>query len=133
MKEENKVRKYRLKFYGDERREFPTEFNMKITQDEAEKITKKLSRHFKFTAPEINFRYNREDCGLAKLGGWIMNLPKSPNLGIMIHELAHFHNYEKYKNSNHSKKLMKTIRRFVNYCRKKNYWRNEDRLMGDIK
>ena len=113
---------YRLKFYEQERELFPTEFNLKITQQEAHKITKKLARHFKFTAPELNFRYNA-DYGLAKLGGWVMNLPKQPDLGLLIHELAHFYNYEKGLNYHHNKKLMKTIQRLIHYCRKRNYWR----------
>ena len=114
---------WKVKFYADEREEFPNEFGMKITQDEALKIIKKLSRHFKFRCPGVVFKYSDGDRGLAKLGGWIMNLPKSPNLGITLHELAHFHNQEKYKNSNHNKKLMRTLRRFMKYCRNKNYWR----------
>ncbi len=115
---------YRLKFYEKEREEFPTEFNMRITQKDAEKINKKISRHFKFKAPTIMFRYNT-DHGLAKYGGWIMNLPKSPNLGLLLHELAHFNNYEKTGKGNHTKKLMRTIRRFIKYCQKKNYWIKE--------
>lgn len=123
---------WKLKFYGKERERFPEEFKMGITQAESVKIAKKLCRHFKFRYPEIIFKYNREDQGLAKLGGWTMNISKSPTLGILVHELAHFHNQEKYGNSNHNKKLMKTIKRFILYCRKKNYWRqNNDHLMGD--
>jgi len=122
---------YRLKFYEKERQEFPDEFDMKISQSEATKITKKLARHFKFTAPSILFKYNSEDQGLAKLSGWVMNLSKSPNLLLLLHELAHFHNYEKKLNYNHNKKLMRTIRRFVRYCRKKNYWRKNNRKLGN--
>ena len=114
---------WKLKFYGEERDRYPDEFRVKITQGESVKISRKLSRHFKFRCPEINFRYNDEDHGLAKLGGWTMNLSKDPTLGILLHELAHFYNYEKYRNSNHNKKLMRTIGRFVKYCRSKSYWR----------
>jgi len=102
---------------------------MRMTQTDTEKISKKIARHFKFTLPGLNFRYNT-DHGLAKLGGWGMNLPKVPTLGLLLHELAHFHNYEKKINYNHNKKLMRTIRRFVKYCQKKNYWNKTIHYIG---
>jgi len=115
-----------LKFYGVERERFTDEFAMYVSQGDVLRITRKLSRHFKFRCPVVNFRYNDDDHGLAKAGGWAVNLSKSPTLGLLLHELAHLHNYEKYSgNWGHNKKLMRTISRFAKYCRKKNYWKKD--------
>jgi len=111
-----------LKFYVKERKLFHKEFyDITLTKHETLKITKKICRHFKFRQPALVFKYNT-DRGLAKLNSGVINLPKSPNLGILLHELAHIYNYEKLENFHHNKKLMKTLNKFVNYCRKKNYW-----------
>ncbi len=108
---------YKLKFYENERKEYPEIFNMDITQSDAYKITKKITRHYKFKMPTIKFRYNTQH-GLAKYDSWIMNLPKQPTLGLLLHELAHFHNEEKKGNGYHNKKLMTVIRRFIKYCKR---------------
>ena len=113
-----------LKFYKEERKLYHKEFyDIILTKDEVFKIVKKLSRHFKIKQPTTSLKYSM-DRGLAKLNTNHINLSKTPSLGLLIHELAHIHNYQKNINWFHNKKLMKTIKRMMKYCMKKNYWRD---------
>ena len=82
-------------------------------------IARKLCRHFKFREPEIKF-YGTRDSG-SMIGHWI-RVSKTPSLYVLIHELAHVYNGEKFYNDRHTKKLMSTIMRFTKYCMKKNFW-----------
>ena len=82
-------------------------------------IARKLCRHFKFREPEIKF-YGTRDSG-SMIGYWI-RVSHHPSLYVLIHELAHVFNMEKYHDTRHCKKLMSTIKRFTKYCIKKNFW-----------
>jgi hypothetical protein len=114
---------YKLKFYEKERELFPTEFNLKISQHDVIKIGRKLSRHFKFTEPDFYFR-GSVDSGTAMLSSTprLIRLGMDPSWGMFLHELSHVYNKEKYNNSHHNKRLMKTLKRFILYCQKKDFW-----------
>ena len=90
-----------------------------LNKNETLVIARKLCRHFKFREPEIKF-YGTRDSG-SMIGHWI-RVSNQPSLYVLIHEMAHVFNAEKYQNRNHTKKLMSTIKRFTKYCMKKNFW-----------
>jgi len=108
-----------LKYYAKERERFKTESELRFTDSDSLKITKKLARHFKFSLSEVRFWGYRS--GLARSLTRI-RLSHSPSLLLIAHELAHIFNKQKYGNWRHSKKLTKTVSRFLHYCAKMSYW-----------
>lgn len=115
----------RIKYYGNEHKmlkEIGFNNNKQIENDDALKIIKKITRHFKFSVSSIRFYggivNNR---GMAYPNGCI-RLQNQPKIGTILHELAHVYNLNKYHNWRHSKKLMRTVKRFAKYTLKKNYW-----------
>ena len=116
----------RIKYYDRENDQLDLMgFNRKLKLDEktAISITRKLSRHFKFTEPEIYF-YGSKDSGYASQHENRIKVAHEPTLGTLIHELAHRYTIEKHLVSEkfHTKKLMQTTKRFAKYIMKKNYW-----------
>lgn len=109
-----------LKYYEKERERFKTESELRFTDSDSLKITKKLARHFKFRVSEIRFWGNRGK-GQARNISQI-RLSHSPSLLLIAHELGHLFNKQKLGNWRHSKRLTKTVSRFLVYCRKKAYW-----------
>lgn len=110
-----------LNFYREEHKEFETEFNFKVSNKHAKKIIRKLSLHFEFKVNSIRFYGNRQS-GLAY--PYSIRVSNNPNILLICHECAHLHNKQKTGDWRHSKKLMKTIKKFVHYSRKKGYWLN---------
>lgn len=113
---------FRLTFYANERKLFPTEFSMKVEDRTAEKIVSKIARHFKFKIFRIGFRGNK---GSGHAWYDEITLSHNPSIAVICHELAHSHNKQKYGNMYHNKKLLRTMTRFIEYCRKMNYWKVE--------
>jgi len=111
-----------IKFYDKEREEFPLEAELTVSDKDCVKICKKIARHFKFHLGEIRFygRNGYHNCEAYDDGS--IRFVHNPSILHICHELAHIHNLQKYGNWRHNKKLLRTIKRFVNYCRKKNYW-----------
>jgi len=110
-----------LKFYQKENDAFKTEYNIHLEDKQAIKIAKKISRHFKFTVNEIKI-YGKKSHGYAWFRLNKIKIPHNTSLSLLIHELAHLYEYQKHNNERHNKQLMKTIQKFIKYCRKKNYW-----------
>lgn len=115
----------RLKFYVKERELFPYEHRLIVdSQHHVKLIVGKLCRHYNISVPDVIFTgrtwamYFKAE-GLKKA---IIRFPKKINILMICHEVAHHYNLIKKGNYNHSKKLMTTIKRFINYCRKKDYW-----------
>jgi hypothetical protein len=112
-----------LKFYGKEAEMIHSlgvnTRRIVLDKNEALVVARKLCRHFKFREPEIKF-YGSRDSG-TMIGYWI-RVSQQPSLYVLIHELAHVYNMEKYRNRGHTKKLMSTIKRFTKYCIKKEFW-----------
>lgn len=107
---------------------FGTEAYIKYNDSEALKITNKLARHFKISLGEMRFYGNGGGCAYYTRSS--IRLPHNPSLLLIIEELAHLYNVQKYRNGHHTKKLMKTIGKMVKYAKKKNYWKEEG---SDIK
>ena len=105
-----------LKFYRKERELFP-EFDLKVSDEDAVVIVRKLLRHFgrkgRYSKVKVRF-YGNRDSGE---NGWFgIRLSHKPSIGLICHEVAHeFHR-------KHDRKLMRLIGRFIHYCEKKSYW-----------
>lgn len=117
-----------LLYYQQEREQFPEEHSRHLKDAEAEIIFKKLCRHFKLGNAKLIFD-NRGNHGGYNWGkGWHIQINHSPNLLDFLHEMAHiFHCRYRRKQGEHyhNKKFNRVVKRFVNYCRKKNYWQEE--------
>lgn len=113
-----------LKFYEKERQQYPEAFTHKVSDEGAKIIVKKLKRHFKIIRLYGLRFYGNSGSGSAYPNGYI-RLSHNPSVGMICHEVAHLFNKRKYGNWNHNKKLMRTIKRMVNYCKRKNYWQEE--------
>lgn len=103
-----------LKFYQVEESYNKDLYAMKISAHQAQLLANKLSRHFKFR--RITVSANGRTRGLAYSYG--IQIPKVTSVGLVIHECAHVHNYAKYGNFKHNKKLHTTIKRFSSYFHK---------------
>lgn len=108
-----------LKYYEKMWKKFRTEYDYHISDKEAIKVCKKLARHFKIPLKDVRF-YGKHR-GMAYTN-YKIRIPHKPSIGIICHELAHLFNYQKYHNWYHNKRLLRTEKKFVNYCRKKQYW-----------
>ena len=114
----------KMKFYQRELA-FP-EKKMKLENKEAKKLALKLARHFKINLAEIKFR--KGIWSLCMLDYRAIHFCNNPSIENICHELGHLYVFEHYPYSGkfHTKKLWKTIEKFLRYCRKKNYWLSQD-------
>ena len=118
----------RLKFYEKEQKEFGEAYHKKISGDEIRIVFKKLTRHYRInTRLEFGSRWN------GHYQGWCIKIPYNTCFGLLCHELAHAYQNQKYNVKGHNKQLMRIIRRFVNYCKKRNYWQDELQKRTEIK
>ena len=115
-----------LKFYQKERKLFSEESVMKVSDEVAEIIFRKLERHF-IDSRRYPFRLRFYGNGGGACGMWGIRLPHNPTILLICHELAHRIHRLKYGSTkrHHTKKLMRIIKRLITYCRKKNYWKEE--------
>jgi hypothetical protein len=113
----------RLAFYDKDHERYSPEYNMKLNWDELGIVTKKLCRHFKCRA-WIEYSGHRNG-GCANKYGKIILGKYGRNFGTLCHEFGHIIEFKKFGESHHRKRLAKIIARVVNYCRKKNYWKEE--------
>lgn len=122
---------FSLKFYKQERDNFPDIFKIELTEPQALLLINKLLRHFRVLKPypKVNFYGSREKHGGSwKEDGSKITLPHNPYLGQVVHETAHEIETHKYGKSSHHKRLMKIITTVTNYCRKKGYVSNPNLL-----
>lgn len=111
-----------LKFYDKEREEFREAYDERVTDSQAEFIAFKLAKHFGLGGISVNFRGTSS--GRGNIYG--ITLPHNPSVGFICHELAHTYRISRFSDKkHHTKKLMTVIRRFNNYAKKKNYWKEE--------
>jgi hypothetical protein len=103
--------------------------NRPISNEHAEKIIRKVSRHFKLNVKNIKFRNLTSSSGRAS---WFCNkitLNNSPTLLVVAHELNHFLVWKKYlpdRKVNHGgKRWLRCLERIIKYCDKKNWWIDE--------
>lgn len=116
---EYKRKGYRLKFYYDEIKRYPIENQCKLNQKEALDIIEFLAERHNFKVYLTIFKDMKG--GKAFLSEGIIHLPLSPPLLFIVHELAHLCNHQKLKNSDHDKKLMKTIDIFMKTLKKSKF------------
>lgn len=113
----------------------------KTDKKNAEKITKKLRRHFKVRNGcwgwDLDFHKGRK--GTANLGNFTITLPsKNISLGLINHEVAHLVGSQRYGSKGHDKKFKRALKMVNRYAKKKFYfdkevdWKFDDKhgLMG---
>ena len=116
-----------LKFYQNERYKFPVAKQVHTSDKGAEIIIEKLRRHYKlrkYRKITIKFRNSRGG-GTCYYCERKIILSHNPSLLLIAHEFAHLLNYEKGKSHYHTKQLMISIKRILNYCFKKECWVQE--------
>lgn len=109
-------------FYSLERKDFPEQFDRKLSWDECVIVHKKLCRHYKLP---VELRYNGRRCGVAHHYGLIELGQSGMNVGVLCHEVAHLIAYRKYRDMKHNKKLYRVMSRVMNFSKKKLYWSDE--------
>jgi hypothetical protein len=101
----------------------------------AERIVKKVSRHFKLGVNHTTFKNLHVHAGLAKKFWNEITMIHNPNLLTIAHELNHFLIWKKYpdRKINHgSKKWFRSLEKIIKYCEKKSWWRKEERRLDDL-
>lgn len=111
---------YTLKFYKDEKELYSEAYDKEICGREVDIVFEKLKRHYKL---EIGIRHNKRSNGAFR--GWYIDVPYKTSFGLLCHEIAHALDKKKRRKSKHDKKLMRILGRVVNYCKKKNWWKEE--------
>ena len=120
-----KYQGFRLAFYLKERELYPEAFETKVDDKTAKKLVKKLCKHFfhmKSTKypnsppflPHIKF-YGKRQSGACSKYNCFIRLCHNPSIGLICHEVTHI----KFKR--HSKKMLKFMKKLINYCAKKGY------------
>jgi hypothetical protein len=120
--------------YMIEDEKYPQLSEEKISDEHAERIVKKVSRHFKLNANHVVFKNLRTHGGLASKMWNTITMIHNPNLLIIAHELNHFMLWKKYprRKVNHgTKKWFWNLKRIINYCEKKNWWREEEKRLTE--
>lgn len=106
-----------LLYYKLERLEYADHWDVVLQPKEVEKIGKKLVRHFKLS--KIHFSFTNQNWSIARLRHNVIDFPrKDIPLGMLVHELGHFREYQKYGKSNHTKRLDRVTRPIFKYARK---------------
>jgi len=113
----------KLVFYDKDHALYDAEYNMKLGWDDLVFVLKKLNRHFKCHSFSVYDGHRNGGC--ANKYGKIVLGKYGRNFGTLCHEFGHVVEFRKYGESHHRKRLAKIISRVVNYCRKKNYWKEE--------
>jgi hypothetical protein len=127
VKKYRKLRRFgghRLSFYQKERQVFHDEFKLTVCDKKAEKIVKKIARHFGF---KVSVSFYGNLCSRAFILTHRIRLRHNPSVGEICHELAHIYNAQfKTEKHYHTKRLLRIMTRMINYCRKKNFWNDEN-------
>lgn len=105
-----------MKFYSVENEYNKDLYDMTISAHQAQILANKITRHFKFRKVQVHA--NTRTRGYASRFWAYIQCPKITSVGLIIHELAHRYNNEKYEHHGHTKKLHTTIKRFSAYFRK---------------
>ena len=104
-----------MKYYTEENKKYKDYFNTRYNPKQAEKIIKKLSRHFKLN---LAYYFNNYSWGRAGLNKKYIILPKDNiSLGLICHEVAHCLPYKRNKKF-HTKRFARVSKKVYNYARK---------------
>ena len=108
--------------YLNEWEQYADLYEKQVSQEDARKIVKKLRRHFKIPVYKQGLAFTNRSGGRASEYG--ITLPNSQliQLGLIAHEVAHQVAWEKYGLVHHNKKYKRSMKKIVNYIRKKDYW-----------
>ena len=113
----------RLKFYWLEHETFPEAYSVRMDIQKTKQIFRKLCRHFKIRNTQLTF-WNRKGGRARSLAyGYEILVPEDCSFGLLCHELSHIYNRQRCMKFKHNKRLMRTLKRFIAYCKKKNHWR----------
>ena len=121
----------RLKYYEKEEDAYCKAYGFKLTDDLARLVVRKLCLHFMklheseicgcaLRNPKVKFFGHRQS-GYASYRGRIC-LSHNPSLGLVCHEVAHLVHRYNSKSTRHTKKLMRTVGRLIDYALKKKLW-----------
>src|SRR3989304_7231937 len=102
---------FRLRFYQIERELFDNEELIFIGKKDIDKLSKKLARHFKFIYRGHNFRKMRTTAHVNYNRKVTYQKGVSVNLLVIVHELTHLWQLEKYHSWSgyhaHNKEMLK--------------------------
>jgi len=123
-----------LQTYEKEDKKYSHLSEQNIKDEQAERIVKKVSRHFKLNANHVVFKNLHTHGGLASRIWNTITMIHCPNLLIVAHELNHFMLWKKYPNrkvKHGSKKWFWNLERIIRYCERKNWWRDEEKRLAE--
>lgn len=120
-----------LKYYQTEREKYREAYGQKLSDRQGvEIVIKKLLRHFKLRDVYIHFTTGNRH-STAGNSSILINMSWGNNFGVVAHEVAHTYQRQKlYENHTqgekyHTKEHDKIFKRMVNYCKKKNWFKEE--------
>lgn len=119
---------FSLKFYKDEKELYAETYNKKLGSREIKIVFEKLKRHYKL---DVLLKHNARSNGHFR--GYCIDIPYNTSFGLLCHEIAHAIDHKKRGKSKHDKKLMRVLGRVINYCKKKNWWKEELDRRTEIK
>jgi hypothetical protein len=121
----------KLVFYSQQRERFPDTFLIFCTDDQAVFIARAVADHFGFVLPPIIF-WNRS---YGEASDSAFNIPHDPNLGGLIHELAHVKDFNdlierdrregrdfQHPRKMHCKRLMAIIEEIYDFCKQNDFF-----------
>lgn len=117
-----------LQYYQQERKEFPEAENQELSSKEIQIVAKKLSRHYKLGNVDVEFTSGRNN---SKGSRWRIriNMDNMNNFLVVCHEMAHVYQLRKlnFKSGDrwHGKEHHKIMKRMINYCAKRNWFKEE--------
>ena len=122
-----------LKFYQKEQVLYAEAYNEVLDYESARIVFEKLRRHYKFKSMMLEFVSGSRGRCYSTWHGYRIQLPFGASVGLLCHEFAHALNDKKGYKRGHNKRLMRTLGSLVNYCKRKNYWREEIARRTEVK
>lgn len=114
-----------LKCYHTDWEENKSAWKRKTQQKDADKIVKKLRRHFnvRWDDGKVSALYIERRKGTASKTNNRITLPKKDiSLGIINHEIAHLVARKRYASKGHDKKFMRALKLVNRYAQKKKFF-----------
>lgn len=111
-----------LVYYKTERKVFKDAFSKELSVQTAEMVYKKLCKHYKIPPTGIEWTSGRNH----PHAGFGITLNRDwNNFGILSHEFAHHLGRRRLGFDGHNKKHWRTMKKVINYCRRKKWWEGE--------
>jgi len=111
--------------YDKENSKFKDEKDFKVSNEVAQMIVKKLAKHFKLPIRYVYFRQGRTST--AYKWGREIKFWNNQDVKTICHEVCHFLCWKKFdkKVQHGSKRWLSQMKIIINYCKRKNYWKEE--------